>query len=346
MPVDVATAVEDTVIDEILATGEIEAVQAIQLRPDVEGRIVEIFVREGSEVREGAPLFKVDDAELRAQVARLEAQRDLAQQALARTRALLEQDAASEAELQQAEAQARSTQAELDLQSVRLERTVVRAPFAGVVGERLVSLGDYVTSSTSLVTLQTVNPMRATFEVPERYAVELERGQQVSFTVAALPDRQFTGAVDFVDPRVQLPARTILVKARASNDDRRLQPGMFIEARLATEVRPHAVMVPEEAVLQLDQGTFVWVVASGGQALRRAVELGVRKPGWAEIRSGVAAGESVITGGMERLFEGANVMPRQAVDTGAAQGADEPAGGAGEAAAGAEESAASAGTTR
>lgn len=327
MPVDVATAVTDTVIEQITATGEIEAVQSIEVGPEVEGRIVDIMLREGSEVGAGAPLFKVDDAELRAQVARLEAQRDLAQQALARTRALLEQDAASEAELEEAEAQARSTQAELDLQSVRLERTVVRAPFAGVVGERLVSLGDYVTSSTALVTLQTVNPMRASFEVPERYAVDLEEGQSARFGVAALPDREFTGVVDFVDPRVRLPARTILVKARVPNPGRQLQAGMFIEARLATEVRPNAIVVPEEAVLQLDQGTFVWVIGSGGQALRRPVVLGVRRPGEAEIRTGVEAGERVITAGMERLFEGANVVPREPVDTGAASpsgGGDQP----------------------
>lgn len=319
MPVDVADAIRDTVVVEILATGEMEAIQAIQLRPDVEGRIVEIFVREGAEVGRGAPLFKIDDAELRAQVARLEAQRDLAAQALARTRALVEQDAASAAELEQAEAQARSTEAELELQQVRLERTVVRAPFAGVVGERLVSLGDYVTTSTELITLQTVDPMRASFEVPERYAVELENGQAVNFEVAALPAREFTGVVDFVDPRVRLPARTILVKARVRNDRRLLQPGMFIEARLATEVRPYAVLVPEQAVLQLDQGTFVWVIRSGGQALRRPVTLGVRRPGWAEILEGVDVGETVITAGMERLFEGANVMPRQPVDTGQPQ---------------------------
>ena len=114
MPVDVGVAVRDTAIDEVVATGQIEAIQAIELRPEVEGRIVRIFFREGSAVRRGTPLFKVDDAELTAQVARLEAERDLARQALDRTRALLEQDAASQAELEGAEARARSAQAELE----------------------------------------------------------------------------------------------------------------------------------------------------------------------------------------------------------------------------------------
>lgn len=316
MPVDVAVAVQDTVLEELVATGQIEAVQEIELKPEVEGRIVRILAPEGSEVRQGAGLFKVDDAELLAQAARLEAERDLARQALERTRLLLAENAASEAELEQAEARARSSQAELDLTTVRLDRTVVRAPFSGVVGERMVSLGDYVTSSTSLVTLQTVDPQRASFAVPERYAGVLSVGQRVGFEVAAVPGREFVGEVDFVDPRVELPGRTIRVKALVPNPDRALQMGMFIEARLATDVRPDAVLVPETAVIQLDSGPVVWVVGSNGQAFRREITLGIRKPGWAEILQGVEAGETVVVAGMERLFEGAPVMPRQPIDTG------------------------------
>jgi membrane fusion protein (multidrug efflux system) len=313
MPVDVATAVQDTAIDEITATGEIEAIQSIELRPEVDGRIVEIYVREGMAISRGRPLFKVDDAELTAQVARLEAERDLATQALARTRALLEDDATSQAELEEAEARARSSQASLDLTQVRLDRTVVRAPFGGVVGERLVSLGDYVTSATRLVTLQTVNPQRAAFEVPERHAERLAVGQQVNFRVAAVSERTFTGEVDFVDPRVRLPARTIMVKAVVPNRDRVLKAGMFIEVRLATEVRPDAVMIPEDAILPLETGFFVWVVTPEGQATRRQVELGIRTPGSVEILNGVEVGEQVVTGGLERLFEGGPVMPRQPI---------------------------------
>src|SRR3989442_7444361 len=168
MPVEVAVARTDTVRDEIAATGQIEAVQSIDLRPEVEGRIVESLVREGKEVDKDTPLFKVDDAQLQAQVAQLAAQRDLAQQALTRTQGLVQQNASSAADLERAEATARSAQAEYDLQRIRLDRTTVRAPFAGVVGQRYVSLGDYVTTSTRLASLHTVNPQRATFQVPER----------------------------------------------------------------------------------------------------------------------------------------------------------------------------------
>ena len=306
MPVEAATARADTVVDAILATGQIEAMQSIELRPDVEGRVVQILVREGSLVREGTALFKIDDAELRTQVAQLEADRDLAGQSLARTRDLLSQKASSQAELERADATMRSTEAQLDRLKVRLARTVVRAPFGGVMGQRFVSVGDYVTSDTRLAALQTVSPQRAAFRVPERYAEQLKPGLEVTFRVASLPGREFTGKVDFVDPIVQLPGRTILVKAQVPNRRRELQAGMFIEARLATAVRPNAVVIPEDAVLPLQGSNFVWVITDG-KATRRQVELGVRTPGFVEVISGVEDKEQVVVGGQERLGEGALV---------------------------------------
>jgi membrane fusion protein (multidrug efflux system) len=306
-PVEVAAARTDTVVDAILATGTIEAVQSIELRPEVQGRLTEILVREGREVAAGTPLFKVDDAELTALVAQLTAERDRAVQALERTKGLLAENASSEADLEEAEANARSRQAQLELQQVRLERTVVRAPFSGVVGARFVSLGDYVTTSTRLTTLHTVDPQRVAFQVPERYAGRLAVGQEITFRVAAV-DRQSTGTVDFVDPVVQVPARTILVKARAPNRDRLLKPGMFVGVRLATEVRPNAIIVPEDAILPLEGVDFVWV-AKDGTASRRPVTLGVRSPGFVEVRDGLTSGEQVVVGGLQRLFEGAPVVP-------------------------------------
>jgi membrane fusion protein, multidrug efflux system len=321
MPVEVATARTDTVVDAILATGQVEAMQAIELRPEVEGRLVQILAREGGLVDRGAALFKIDDAELKAQVAQITAERDLARQSLNRTRELLEQKASSQAELERAEATMRSNEAQLARLKVRLERTLVRAPFAGVVGQRFVSLGDYVTTDTRLAALQTVSPQRAAFQVPERYADQLKVNQQVTFRVAALPGREFTGKVDFVDPIVQLPARTITVKARVPNPRRELQAGMFIEARLATAVRPTAVVIPEDAVLPIQGSSFVWVVADG-KATRREVVLGVRTPGFVEIKNGVQSREQVVVGGQERLAEGAPVQA-QLVDRRPARGQED-----------------------
>ncbi len=310
MPVEVVVATRDTVVDAIRATGQIEAVQSVELRPEVEGRIVEILVREGQSVAAGTALFKVDDAELKAEVARAEADRDVAQRNLERTKQLMTQNASSQADLERADAGYRAAQASYDLLKTRLDRTLVRAPFGGIVGRRLVSIGTYVTTLTPLISLQSVNPQQAVFQVPERYAERLRRGQLVSFQVAALPGKNFSGEVIFVDPVVELPGRTILIKARVPNPERQLQAGMFIEARLATDIRPNAVIVPEDALVPLQGATYVWL-SKEGKADRREVSVGVRSPGWAEITAGVEAGEQVIVAGpLAMLQPGAPLMPQ------------------------------------
>lgn len=320
MPVEVAIARRDTVVEAINATGQIEAVQSIELRPDVEGRLAAILVEEGRVVERGTPLFKIDDAELKTQVARAEAERDLARQALARTKELAATGAATTSELERTDAAARSSQAQLDLLELRLDRSTVRAPFTGIVGRRLVSLGDYVNTQSPLISLQTFDPQRAVFQISERHAERIAPDQRIVFRVASLPDREFNGVVDFVDPVVQLPARTITVKARVANARRALQPGMFIEVRLATAVRPAATLIPEDAVLTAQGSRIVWVVRDG-KATRREVALGVRMPGFVEILSGVEPGEQVVVGGAERLQEGAPVAPT-VIERGASQRAN------------------------
>jgi membrane fusion protein (multidrug efflux system) len=282
-------------------------VQAVDLRSDEQGRITALLFREGQVVSRGAPLVRIDDALLRAQAERADADRDLAQQQLARVRRLREQNAATPADLERVEAAARSASAALSLLQLQIARSVVRAPFSGVVGQRFVSVGDYVTTSSPLLTLQTVDPQRAVIEVPERHAASLRPGQTVEFTVAAEPGRRFVARVDFIDPVVQPTNRTITVKGVAPNRDRLLKPGMFIEARLATATRANAIVIPEDAVQPLRTANVVWVVEDG-KASRRVVQLGVRSAGFVEVTSGVTAGEIVVVGGLERMGEGMPLM--------------------------------------
>jgi membrane fusion protein, multidrug efflux system len=319
MPVDVDTARYQSVVDAVRATGRIEALQAVELRPDEQGRVVAIHFFEGQSVGKNAPLLRIDDAMLRAQAERASAERDLARQQLERVRSLRQQNASSAADLERAEAAARSAAAALAVLQLQIARSTVRAPFAGVVGQRFVSVGDYVTTGTRLLTLQTVDPQRAVIEVPERYAVRLRPGQTVAFTVAAEPGRIFNAIVDFIDPVVQTANRTIMVKGRAPNPNRVLRPGMFIEARLATATRMNAIVVPEDAIQPLRTANVVWAV-DGGKASRRVVQLGARSQGVVEILSGIKAGELVVVGGLERMAEGMPVAghPRaksQAIDT-------------------------------
>ncbi|MGQ0640513.1 MAG: efflux RND transporter periplasmic adaptor subunit [Gemmatimonadaceae bacterium] len=309
MPVDVDTARRQPVVDAVRATGRIEAVQAIELRPDEQGRVTELLFREGQYVTRGTPLVRIDDAMLRASAERAKADRDLAKQQLDRVRRLRAQNASSPADLERGEAAARSAEAALAMLELQIERSIVRAPFSGVLGQRFVSTGDYVTTASRLLTLQTVDPQRAVIEVPERHAASLGPGQTVEFTVAAQPNRVFRAQVDFIDPVVQNENRTIVVKGRAANPNRLLRPGMFIEARLATATRANAIVVPEDAVQPLRTANIVWAVTDG-KASRRVVQLGVRSQGIVEIVTGVKGGEQVVVGGLERMAEGMAVAPR------------------------------------
>jgi membrane fusion protein (multidrug efflux system) len=309
MPVDVDTARRQSVVDAVRATGRIEAVQAIELRPDEQGRVTAILFREGQSVSAGTPLVKVDDAMLKAQAERAKADRDLSTQQLERVRRLRAQNAAAPADVERAEAASRSAEASLALLELQIARTTVRAPFDGAIGQRFVSVGDYVTTGTRLLTLQTVNPQRAVIEVPERYAVKLRPGQTVDFSVASQEGRTFQARVDFIDPVVQGESRTILVKASAPNPRGALKPGMFIEARLATATRADAIVVPEDAIQPLRSANVIWAVVDG-KASRRVVTLGVRSAGVVEVISGVQAGEAVVVGGLERMGEGMPVAPR------------------------------------
>jgi membrane fusion protein (multidrug efflux system) len=309
MPVDVDTARQSNVVDYVRATGRVEAVQAIQLRPDATGRILRLMFTEGQRVAAGTPLVQIDDALLRAQAERARAESDLAKQQLARVLRLRADNAASPADVERAEAAARTAEASLNVLALEIERTTVLAPFSGVVGQRFVSTGDYVTPATPLVALQTVDPQRISIEVPERYSGQLSRGQEIEFVVAAQPERTFTANVDFVDPVVQEEGRTIVVKATAPNRDGALKAGMFVEARLATQTREGAVVIPEDAVQPLRTANVVWAVVDG-VATRRVVQLGARTQGFVEILSGVEPGEIVVIGGLERMAEGMPVAPR------------------------------------
>ena len=309
MPVDVDSARLGRVTDNVRATGRIEAMQSIDLRPDEQGRVTELLFHEGQYVERGAPLVQIDDQMLRAQAAKAEAERDLAKQTLARIERLRTDNATAPADYDEAAANARAAEAALAVLQLQIQRTTVRAPFAGVVGQRYVSQGDYVTSGNRLLALQTVDPQRAVIEIPERHATALRVGQTVEFAVAARPDQTFHATVDFVDPSVDSAARTILVKGRVANPGRVLKPGMFIEARLATGSRAGAVIVPEDAIQPLRTTNVAWAVVNG-KAERRTVTLGARTEGKVEILSGVKAGEVVVVGGLERMNEGMAVAPR------------------------------------
>lgn len=315
MPVEVAKARVAPVVRAIGAVGSVEADEAVVIRPEVAGRIVEVSFREGAAVGAGDVLFVLDQAEAKARVAQGEAALNLARMNFERARDLLAQKLASQQDFDAAQARLKEAQARLDLDRVALDRTVLAAPFAGIAGLRRVSPGDYVAAGRDLVNVESLDPVKLDFRIPEAHASALRSGLAVTVEVDAFPGRGFSGTVYAVDPRVDAATRTLLVRARIANPRHELRPGMFARVRIVLGNKPDAVWIPEEAVVPRGRDKFVYRVNDGTAEFVR-IESGERREGEIEVRDGIAAGDTVVVGGQMRIRPGAAVKPLSAAPAG------------------------------
>ena len=252
MPVEVAVARTDTVVDAILATGQIEAVQSIELRPDIEGRIAQILVREGASWPRARRSSRWTTRSSRPQVARAEAERDLARQSLTRTRDLLAQKASSPVRAGARRGHRRGAPRRSSTCSRSgCDRTTVRAPFAGVAGQRLVSLGDYVTTdTTAAVAADRVAPAGRRSRCPSATPTSSRPGSRSPSGSRRCRAGSSPGGWTSSIRWCSFPGGPSWSRRMVPNPKRELQSGMFIEARLATAVRPNAVVIAEDAVLR------------------------------------------------------------------------------------------------
>jgi len=183
---------------------------------------------------------------------------------------------------------------------------VIRAPFDGTVGLRLVSPGAYVKTGDDIANLESLGSMKLDFRVPETYLARLASGQTLAVRVDAWPDQSFEGAIYAIEPGVDEETRTVLLRARLPNKGNKLRPGLFARVSLVLERRDNALVVPEQAIVPVGQQTFVYRVADG-KALMIPVTLGLRRPGQVEILEGVNAGDMVVTDGQLKIRDGAAV---------------------------------------
>ena len=302
--VELAQVREASMGDGLDLTGQLEADESVMLRAETAGVIDTVSFAEGQEVQRGDLLFRLRDAEQKAQLREAEAQLVLGEQAWKRASALAGSRVVSPADLDQARANRDAARARVDLAKVSVERTEIRAPFAGTLGPRLVSPGDRITTDTDLVQLDAMARLKVSFTVPE-HAVPLVRPDQaVEVRVAPFPDRVFAGTVFFVAPSLDPRNRRLTAKAVIDNPDRALRPGLFASVRLETARRQHALVIPESAIVYDTQGPFVWRVAADSTAERVGVALGIRREGQVEITSGLAAGDRVVATGTNKVVPG------------------------------------------
>jgi membrane fusion protein (multidrug efflux system) len=310
--------------DRIEANGSLIARQQAWVAAEVAGRITEIVQDEGADVEQGQVVLTIDPerrrleaVDARAGVAQAEASAAESEREAVRIRQLFEKGVASKARLEQVETELRLAKSRREAARARLgmaERALadaeVRAPFAGVVAERRISVGEFVQPGTPLFELVALDPIDAEFSLPEADASRVAFGQQVSVKVAPWPERVFPAAVRFVAPTVDPETHTLLVRAALDNAERKLRPGLFASVDLGVADRKGVLLIPEEAVLQRADGEVAFRVAGDGTARRVAVETGDHLAGMVEVRSGLAMGDRVVVRGHYSLVDGARVQLR------------------------------------
>jgi membrane fusion protein (multidrug efflux system) len=313
MPVRAALATVAPAIDEATAVGTLRADEAVTLRPEIAGRIAGIRFKEGERVERGAVLVQLDQAELAAVLASSRAQAGLDHQRLERAADLFKKNFISQQAYDEARANYARSAAKQREDEARLAKTVIRAPFSGVAGLRQVSAGAYVAAGTDIARLEKIDQLKLDFRVPELYVGRLKPGQAVRVQLDAYGERGFPGSVYAIEPAVDEATRTVLVRARIANPERKLRPGMFARVWAQLAVRKNAVWVPEQAIVPRGQDSFVFRVVDG-KAQMVKVQTGVRKVGEVEIAQGIAAGDMVVTEGVQRLGPGSavNVMQKPA----------------------------------
>lgn len=297
--------------------GQLDAEEAVTIRPETAGIVESIEFAEGQDVRGGQVLFRLRDHEQRALLHAAQAALVLAERTHTRAASLRKQGVLAIEDYDRAVAELERARAAVEVAEVDLERTVIRAPFDGVVGRRYVSPGDHVrggggtgADGTGLVDVDAVENLQLLFSVPERAIPRMRVGIPLEVSVTPYPGERFVGTVNFVAPAVDPRNRRVLVKARIPNAARRLRPGLSATVHLEIGHRPDALVVPESALVYDAGGSFVWRVTEEGTAARVPVEIGTRQDGKAEIVAGLGAGDRIVAAGTNKVAPGRPLQDR------------------------------------
>jgi membrane fusion protein, multidrug efflux system len=294
--------VQPVVLEEtISATGTLRADESVELQAEASGKVIAIAFVEGSQVKQGDLLVKLNDAPLRATLARATQKKELAQAQERRLATLVAQKLVPQYDYDAVRSEVRVQEAEIALTQAQIAETEIRAPFDGVVGLRFVSMGAYVNTNTRIATLQQLDRLKIDFSVPEKYAAQIKPGTPVTFRTA--DGLQHKGEIYAVDPRIDSSTRTVLGRAICRNDRGRLLPGAFASVEIALARIDDAMLIPAQALIPGLDDRSVFVLQNG-KAQRRSIQTGTRNASTVHVLAGLAIGDEVITSGLVQLRAG------------------------------------------
>jgi membrane fusion protein (multidrug efflux system) len=316
IPVFVTQARQVSIADRIEALGTLRANESVELTTSVTETVTSLHFDDGDRVAAGQVLVEMTSGEEHAQLAEAKATVAEARRQYERIKSLRETQTAAESLLDQRRREWETGRARLAAIESRLADRLVRAPFAGVVGLRNISVGTLVEPGDLITTLDDDSVMKLDFSVPALYLGILTPGQPVTAGTRAWEGRQFEGSVKSIDSRVDPVTRTVIVRALLPNPDHILRPGMLMQVELLNR-RRQAIVIPEECLVPQGERQFVFVVdtSAGNTVERREIRIGTRRPGEVEVVDGLTVGERVITDGTLKVRAGSKVTIR-AVDDG------------------------------
>ncbi len=314
LPVETVQTTTAPIRNELTATGTLYANESVVITAEIPGKVTQLFFDDVEPVTAGQVLLQLDQSVLSAERDRAQANLNLSETNIQRAERLLQEEAISERERDEAYARWRLDEASLQLAEAQLAKTVIRAPFSGMLGLRKVSVGEYLQPGEEIVNLDDIDPIKVDFRVPEVFSHHLQTGQKIQMSVDAVPVETFTGEVVAIDPQIDINGRSVLLRAKVLQQEGPLRPGMFARVTLVLEERPDALVIPEEALIpQGDQQTVFKVV--DGKVVAAEVTIGLRTRGQVEILEGLEAGETIITAGQIKVRPGMPVTVLPAADS-------------------------------
>ncbi|WP_166257318.1 efflux RND transporter periplasmic adaptor subunit [Marinobacter salicampi] len=309
--VSVVEAQSEDWLPAVKAVGSIEAVNGIQVANEVPGIIETINFESGDTVESGSVLVRLDAAIDEAALRTRKAEAQLAEQEFKRVSDLLPRRAVSQSQYDEAKANLDSAKARVNEAEAQLNKKVIRAPFAGTLGLRMVDQGEYLPTGSAIVEINMLDPIYVDYTLSEKELAKLDTGYDVEVTVAAVPDSTFTGEVSAVNSSVNPETRTVRVRATLANPDKVLKPGMFATIRTLQPEAREVVTIPRTAISYNTYGDFVFVTKTNDEdqlvVERRTVTTGETREGNASVVEGLEAGEQIVSKGLLRLRAGQRV---------------------------------------